>query len=73
MCSLDGGCVKILYETLYLGAGALAKNPLRTKVCLTKTVTKFKGKKGTKQCLVAPPYCLLNTAGAQMSIHVANL
>ena len=48
-------CVKILYETLYLGAGALAKNPLRTKVCLTKTVTKSKGKKGTKQCKVPPP------------------
>ena len=66
-------CVLILYETLYLGAGALAKNPLRTKVCLTKTVTKSKGKKGTKQCKVPHPYCLLNTAGAQMSMHVSNL
>ena len=46
------GCVVILYETPYLGAGPLAKKPLRTKVCLTKTVTKLKGKKGTKQCKV---------------------
>ena len=38
-----------LEQALSIVLEKCAKKTLRTKVCLTKTVTKLKGKKGTKQ------------------------
>ena len=49
------------------------KKPLSTKFDHTKTVTKLRGKKGTKQCKVPHRYRRLNTFVAQKSIDVPNL